>query len=272
MRYCAGPLVAIVLCKIKYMQLEDSPEKQATKHSRKNKQGNTLAGILLLVVGGILLLRQFGVDIPHWLFTWPMIPIVVGLFIGIQTNFRDFGWLVVFGVGIFFLVHRELPDYDISRFIIPLIVIGVGLIVLLAPRNKTWKYRKETKIATLEAGLAADEEVIKADVLDVTSIFGNVKKVIYSKDFKGGEIVSIFGGAEIDLSQADIKGPVVLEIVSFFGGTKLIIPPHWEIRPEATAIFGGVEDKRLRQSITSPDKVLILQGTSIFAGIDIKSY
>jgi predicted membrane protein len=271
-RYCAGPLVVIALCKIKYMQHEDFQEKQATKHSRKNKQGNTLAGILLLVAGSVLLLRQFGLDIPHWLFTWPMIPIVVGLFIGTQTNFRDFGWLIVFGVGVFFLVHRELPDYDISRFIIPVVVIAVGLIILLAPRNKKWHYRKETKLATLEAGFATDEGGIKADVLDATSIFGNVKKVIYSKDFKGGEVVSIFGGVEIDLSQADIKGPVVLEIVSFFGGAKLIIPPHWEIRPEATAIFGGVEDKRPRQSITSPDKVLILQGTSIFSGIDIKSY
>ncbi|NII25076.1 cell wall-active antibiotics response protein [Pseudoflavitalea sp. X16] len=255
------------------MQHEDSPEKQATKRSRKNKQGNTLAGILLLVAGGALLLRQFGLSIPHFLFTWPMILIVVGLFIGTQTNFRDFGWLIIFGIGAFCLARNELmPDYDIRRFIVPIILIAVGLVILLAPRNKKWHYRKETKLATLEAGFATDEGGIKADVLDATSIFGNVKKVIYSKDFKGGEVVSIFGGVEIDLSQADIKGPVVLEIVSFFGGAKLIIPPHWEIRPEATAIFGGVEDKRPRQSITSPDKVLILQGTSIFSGIDIKSY
>lgn len=255
------------------MQHEDLQEKQATKHSRKNKQGNTLAGILLLVAGGVLLLRQFGFYIPHFLFTWPMILIVVGLFIGIQTNFRDYGWLIIFGIGAFCLARNELmPDYDIKRFIFPIILIGIGAIVLLSPRNKKWKRRKEAEMAELQAGSISNEGGAKADALDATSIFGNVKKVIYSKDFKGGEIVSFFGGIEIDLSQADIKGPIVLEIVSFFGGTKLIIPPHWEIRSEAVAIFGGIEDKRPRQSITSPDKVLILQGTAIFAGIDVKSY
>lgn len=272
MGYCPGPLTAIVLCKIKYMQHEDFQEKQATKRSRKNKQGNALAGILLLAAGGILLLRQFGFNFPHWLFTWPMILVLVGLFVGIQTNFRDYGWLVVFGVGAFFLVHNEWPDYDISRFIIPLIVIGIGIIVLLSPRDKKWKQRKEAGIAAMQAESLVDEGVFKADILDATSIFGNVKKVIYSKDFKGGEVVSVFGGAEINLSQADIKGPIVLEIVQIFGGTKLIVPPHWEIRSEAVAILGGIEDKRPTQSMTSPDKVLILQGTAIFAGIEIKSY
>lgn len=253
------------------MQNEDFREKQVTSRSRKNKQGNALAGILLLVAGGALLLRQLGFYIPHWLFTWPMILIVVGLFVGIQTNFRDYGWLVIFGIGAFFLAHHELAEYDISRFIIPLIVIGVGIIVLLAP-DKKWKHRKEAEIAALQAEPIIEEGGIKADALDATAIFGNIKKVIYSKNFKGGEVVSVFGGAEINLSQADIKGPVVLEIVQIFGGMKLIIPPHWEIRSEAVAILGGIEDKRPPQPITNPDKVLILQGTAIFAGIEIKSY
>ena len=41
------------------------------------------------------------------------------------------------------------------------------------------------------------------------------------------------------------------------------------------AIFGGVEDKRPQLADTStvnPNKVLVLKGTCIFGGIDIKSY
>ena len=41
-------------------------------------------------------------------------------------------------------------------------------------------------------------------MLDATSIFGGVKKNIITKDFKGGDVTSIFGGSEIILSQADI--------------------------------------------------------------------
>ena len=38
-------------------------------------------------------------------------------------------------------------------------------------------------------------------------------------------------------------------------------------------IFGGIEDKRRMQTITGPpEKTLILKGTVLFGGIEIKSY
>lgn len=110
------------------------------------------------------------------------------------------------------------------------------------------------------------------DFIDSVSIFGQVKKNIYSKNFKGGEIVNIMGGADINLIQADIKHPVVLEVVQIFGGTTIIVPSHWKVNPEMTAIFGGVEDKRFINNIAVDNsKNLIIKGTSIFGGITIKS-
>jgi hypothetical protein len=38
-------------------------------------------------------------------------------------------------------------------------------------------------------------------------------------------------------------------------------------------MFGSVEDKRKMHTVTeSPDKTLVLRGTVIFGGVDIKSY
>ena len=260
------------------MQNEEYQDQQKKeKRARRRKQNNVTAGLLLLLAGTVLMIRQVESKlIPDWLFTWPMILIVTGLFVGILTRFRDFAWLILIGVGTFFLADHAFPDSDAGRFVIPVVVCGVGLILLLSPGKK--KYRDKDHEA---AFYAADTYAIDTDdnpgkfmpnALDATSIFGNVKKVIYSKNFLGGEIVSIFGGAEINLSQADFKGTIVLEIVQIFGGTKLIVPPHWIIRSEATAIFGGIEDKRPPQPTVSTDKVLIIQGTALFAGIEIKSY
>jgi predicted membrane protein len=111
------------------------------------------------------------------------------------------------------------------------------------------------------------------DFMNSTSIFGRVKKNIVSKNFRGGDIVNFMGGAEINLSQADFQGRVVLEVTQIFGGTRIIVPGHWQIHHEMTAIFGGVEDKRQMQpdSIKS-DKVLVIKGISFFGGIDIKNY
>ena len=111
------------------------------------------------------------------------------------------------------------------------------------------------------------------DFIDSTSIFGGAKKNILSKDFKGGDIVNIFGGTELNLTQADIKGKVVIELTTIFGGTKLIVPSNWSVQSEAVTIFGGLEDKRSLSATTdNSDKVLILKGTVIFGGIEIKSF
>jgi hypothetical protein len=97
---------------------------------------------------------------------------------------------------------------------------------------------------------------------------------VLSKDFKGGESVCVFGGTEINLAQADISGRVAIEIVQVFGGTKIIVPGHWKIETEElVCILGGLNDKRqLINTMTDQTKVLVLKGTCIFGGIDIKSF
>ena len=80
------------------------------------------------------------------------------------------------------------------------------------------------------------------------------------------------GGSEINLSQADINGTVVIDITQIMGGTKLIVPPNWEIRSNITSVFGNVEDKRQKERIMNPEKVLVIDGTSLFGGIEIKNY
>lgn len=260
------------------MQNEDYQDPTpTTKHRRRRKETNVMAGLVLLAVGTVLMIRQVEADLmPRWLFTWPMILVIVGFFVGLQTRFRDFGWLILMGIGTFFLADHIFPDHESSRFVIPVVVIGVGLIFLFSPGRKGRRRNDEQQYPDRAQASAEYQYDYPAapdtDALEIVSIFGNVKKVVYSKDLKGGEIVSIFGGAEINLMQADFKGPIIIEVVQVFGGTKLIVPPHWSIRSEAVAIFGGIEDKRPPQPTTNSDKVILLRGTAVFAGIEIKSF
>jgi hypothetical protein len=53
----------------------------------------------------------------------------------------------------------------------------------------------------------------------------------------------------------------------------LIIPPHWDVRTEVSNIAAGLEDKRMfREGGVDTNKVLILKGTLLFSGLEIKSY
>jgi hypothetical protein len=43
--------------------------------------------------------------------------------------------------------------------------------------------------------------------------------------------------------------------------------------PDLAAVFAGVDDKRIKSPLlNNTDKVLVLKGVSLFAGIDIRSY
>lgn len=251
----------------------------------KRGNGRILAGLFLLGIGAVLFIRQFGFPMPYWLFQWPVILIIVGIFTGIRHNFRGPGWIILIIIGSVFLTDMINPNYSIRKFTAPLIIVGIGLVMILRPRKNRnsnnydpsgyWKNNLDPKIYPPEPKQDTYQQnhQSKEDYIDSVSVFGNVRKVVVSKDFKGGDMVALLGGNEIDLSQADINGRVVLEVTVLLGGTKLILPSHWDVKSEMVAFFGGIEDKRqLTPGTNNPDKVLILKGTSIFGGIEIRNY
>jgi predicted membrane protein len=228
-------------------------------------------GAFLLLIGAAALVKALVTDIPDWVFGWQTFLIVLGLFVGIRHRFRGGGWFILIVIGGLFLIRDVYPDLAIRRYIWPSIMILLGAFIILRPR-RPWHEKKNAGIDPQP--IPKEKETwSKDDFIDTTSIFGGTKKNILSKDFKGGDIVNIFGGTELNLSQADIQGKVSLEMTTIFGGTKLIVPPTWAIQSEAVTIFGGLEDKRsLTAAPENTDKVLLLRGTVLFGGIEIKSF
>ena len=245
-----------------------------TQMFRKNSRGGRiLAGSIVVTVGAFFLMKTAGVLLPYWLFSWQMFLIVLGIFLGAKHNFKRGGWWIVSLVGVVFLADDLITGVSLSQYFWPVIVIAAGLAMIFKPKkdwsNNHWRNKWEEKFNAQYSERGNTE-----DYIDSTSIFGGIKKNIISKNFKGGDIVCVFGGSEINLMQADINGRVVLEVTQIFGGTKLLVPAHWEVVPEMVAILGGIEDKRPPYNNQTPDgtKVLVINGTSIFGGIDIRSY
>jgi predicted membrane protein len=262
----------------------------------RSNNSRVFAGVFIIAIGVLFFLKQSHLTIfPYWFFTWPMILIAVGIFSGVKHGFRGGGWLVMILIGSFFLLDDVMDMYSLRPYLVPAILVGVGLMLILRPKNRDgwisnrdkWKKRfdgqsqsttssgpsgssfKSADYAATDSGYADTT----AEYLDATAIFGAVKKNILSKNFQGGDATSIFGGSEIDLSKADINGTVKIDVTAILGGVKLVVPSHWTVKQEIAAIFGGVEDKRDTHSIiTVQNKVLVLRGTAFMGGIEITSY
>lgn len=243
---------------------------------KHHRNGHIWTGALLLLIGSIALLKSYVPDFPKWIFSWQMLLIGLGLFIGIRHKFHGAAWFVLLLIGGTFLANDYFLDGGLRRNLWPVILIVVGLFFIFRSRFKPDRicYQKKNPGDPDTPDTAFTEgQFTQNDFLDATSIFGGTKKNILSKDFKGGDIVNVFGGTELNLTQADINGTCTLEITTIFGGTKLIVPSHWSIKSEVVTIFGGIEDKRQLPATTDhPEKVLLLTGTVIFGGIDIKSF
>jgi predicted membrane protein len=282
---------------------------QRSQSRRMGGGGKIWVPVGLVIVGVGLLLRQLGLGIPEWLFSWQMLLITIGIFIGLSHEFRGPGWLILIMVGTFFLMDQLIPGLDIHRFIWPAIIIVVGLVMLIRPKKpywmdpgcqgrwrqrdiERWQRRRARRgypgmqnfsgnpfenqpgnpaDSTTGAGYSS-KSFSSEDYIDATTVFGGIHKNILSKNFKGGDLTIFMGGAELNLSQADIQGTATLDITQIMGGTKIIVPPNWEVRSQLTSVFGNIEDKRQNISATNPDKVLIIDGSSVFGGIEIKNY
>lgn len=255
---------------------KQSFRERAMYYNRKARKGRMFAGTIILIVGILLLLRAMNMVLfPGWLFTWPVLVIVLGLFSGIRHGFKSGFWVLPVLIGGLFLMNEINSGWNLNHYIGPIIVIAVGLLFIFRKKNTHYHYKMGYDSFNNENEPTANEAtyIDKKDMIDITSIFGGVKKNILTKTFKGGDILCFMGGAEINLTQADFSGQIRIDSTNIFGGTKLIVPPNWDIQSEVVTIFGGVDDKRPASSIEhDPSKVIILDGTCMFGGIEIRSF
>jgi len=218
-----------------------------------------------------------------------MLLIVMGLIIGAKQRFTGVGWLVMILVGTFFLLD-DITGYHwhLYRYGLPVGIIIVGFFLLFKAVMKpsygqSGQYSRDPRHRgfTTESGTETDEKKSNMnsfgeDFVDITNLLGGTKKRIFSKNFYGGDITNFFGGTDLDFTQADMKNNSVamLDITQIFGGVKLIVPANWTIKSEMTTILGGFEDKRTNLGSQTEDsnKVLMISGTCIFGGVEIKSY
>jgi predicted membrane protein len=244
--------------------------------TKNTKQfGNSFwIGIIVVAIGTLFLFEQLDFDIiPRWMINPGSLLLVIGLAVGIRKNFRGIGWLILIGIGSFIFIE-SIPgiDFETRRYFFPVAVISAGLLILYRSTLPKQAENIWTETDEKKNSIFTDSTSSSEDYINVTSVFGGSMRRVFSKNFKGGQATAIFGGSDIDLSQADIDGTIVIDMVAIFGGCKLIVPSNWELKSDITAILGGVDDKRANPTALAPNKKIILRGVCIFGGVEIKNF
>ncbi|WP_118972439.1 LiaF transmembrane domain-containing protein [Taibaiella koreensis] len=265
-------------------------ENEATKpYTRKRPEPNhKLGGLVLIVIGVLFLLNRIPQTaglFPHWFFTWPMILIAIGIFTGVKNGFRHMSWLILVLIGCYFMLYENnLIALNLRPYVLPAGLILLGILVLIK-RNRFHKHYDRCHGRRHPRGrfggrhwepVAGDDDQtndISDDVISVSSTFGNMERNVFSKNFRGGNISSVFGGCQVNFTQADFQGTAVVDVSVMFGGVDIVIPANWNLKNELSVVFGGIEDRRMMSSTAHESgKTLILKGNVMFGGVEIKSF
>lgn len=276
-----------------------------------NDNRNTI-GAIIIITGLALLLKNLNIGdlFPDWLFSWPMILVVVGLIIGVNSKFERKASIILLIIGGLFL-FREITDLSFGRVILPLGIIILGY-YLISKKNTNYippvppvppgqdDFDWDKRVVNSSEETAADgssenkaentdpnfqssyQSTGKSsydrfnpqseDILNVNSAFSSLKKLVLSKKFLGGRVSNLFGSVQINLLQADLQQPVAIEVFQLFGSTQIILPSHWQASSNISSLLGDVDDRRFPSGIgLDPNKKIYITGSTIFGGITLKN-
>lgn len=230
---------------------------------RGRSGGGLLMGAILVLVGLAFLLDHMGyVSVNSlWRF-WPVLVVLAGVLNFVSRN-RPWG-LFLMAVGVVLQLNQLGVTHFGWRDFWPMMLIALGILVLWG----SFGWRKSSPVSASTGG---DPRT----TLNEAVVFGGLERRMISQDFQGGDITAIFGGVELDLTEAHILGnEATLAITAIFGGVELRIPVGWQIAFRGAPIFGGVEDKTRTAHVddpASPLKTLVITGAVIFGGLEIKN-
>ncbi len=228
----------------------------------RDRGGRIFWGLILIIVGILFLLDQLHqVEAGHILGQyWPVILIVIGLWIIITSEFRNaLGGIILLAVGgIFLLINLNIFHEDVWSYAWPLAIVVVGLWILIKPR-----------VRAADGGKFPES---KGEDLDAANVFSGQKRTITAAKFRGGKASVVFGGMELDLTQAGLnEGQATIELTAIFGGIDVWVPKEWKVVVDATPILGGVDDKHRTVPEAEIKGTLYIKAVAIFGGIDIKN-
>jgi predicted membrane protein len=233
-------------------------------HHRSGMSG-ILFGSVIVVIGLLLLLDNMGIVQVHdlWRF-WPVILIVVGVSKVLEGR-TPAGWvwggLVALVGAMLLLDNLHILVIDLGDFIWPLAVIGFGVMLLLKALDRRRYLDGRPPLAPSNNGLAG-----------AWAVFSSVKRRVEDQDFKGGDVVAVFGEVKIDLRKAGIaSGEAVIEVNAVFAGVDIRVPETWLVVLKGAGIFGAFEDKTIppRTDPGVKPPTLVITGTAVFGATKV---
>jgi cytochrome c-type biogenesis protein CcmH/NrfF len=226
------------------------------------RSGRLVTGGLVVLVGVLLLLGT--TDALPTESLWDFLPsvfVALGVWALVRSRFRNVtGPVMVVAVAATYQAKNlgYVTDQQLGTWW-PLFVVLFGALLLVG-RSR----RARSRSVSVSEGDAGDVTLV--------SLFSGSERRVTGPGFRGGDVLVAFGGAELDLRDADAPDrPATVECLVLFGGAELYVPDDWNVDLDVLPLFGGVDDQRTRPpgDDTDAGADLVVTGIALFGGVSV---
>ncbi len=232
----------------------------------RHRQAGVAFGFVVLALGVVLLLDRLGIMDAGQIFPffWPAVLLLGGLLTlsrSTASGGRVWGGILTAAGILLFLDRLGYARFSVHA-LWPLALIGIGLTMV-------WR--------TLEGAAgrsAAQPAGPPSGLINQFAAFGGGELKSDAKDFRGGEVLTIFGGYEVDLRKAAIaNSPAVLHANAMFGGIEVKVPRTWRVIMDGLPLLGGYSDETEHPDAPAGAAVpeLVVKGFAMFGGVAVKN-
>jgi hypothetical protein len=230
-----------------------------------NKNAVWVWSSILIGLGAMLLLRNFGLvhyKLPTHLISWRLIPLIIG--INAFLKGKNTEGIIATTIAVVFFVPDFLTPQEKQVYfkLWPILLVAFGGLLLYKFYNPAFDIPRKSNNSPDQAFISE------------SNIMAGTNKKVFSKNFEGGQITCVMGGAQIDLTEADLAERAGLRVFILMGGLELRVPKEWNLLIDVLPIMGGVEDQitKFPVSVVEKDKTFYLTGNVVMGGVEIKRY
>lgn len=242
-------------------------------------QSRKTVAYVLVAIAGILVLSNAGLfnifglrDLIGAIFrlifnSIPYVLTLAGIFWIARSGKREaplMAWLVIVFGAVLIVSQIGLFGLSFGDMVAPMILITVAFF-LVNPRNLLPR-----RLNTSNDELDPYQQEIK-----LFAFMGGGELNYHSKQLKGGEVMAIWGGYDLDFSDADMEGDSMqLNLYCIMGGIEITVPANWKVEKSgAMCIMGGYSNKTrdMAEELNLPSKTLVVTGLALMGGGEIRN-
>lgn len=225
------------------------------EQQQRSLSSQVLFGGLIVLIGIVLLADTTGLyDTRPLLDYAPSLFVLLGIYAFVRSGFRNiFGPVVIVALaGTWQLVALDVIEWSEVTSLWPLFIVLFGLSIILGQVRSRPARSGSSNVSGF-------------------GFFGGSEKRVTTRNFESANLTALFGGAELDLRDADLaERPAHVSCIAMFGGVEVHVPEDWNVEMDVLPLFGGASDERMRRERDHDEIDLVVSGFAAFGGVTVE--